>query len=304
MSKKVGYLTNIAVSLFICLASNAPSAAHEGKLKHHSAKDSCKMKSADAWIGVLVQDLSPNRSLAREVEAGALVVGVIEGGPAEAAGVRQGDVIIALNGQPVAGGRQLSDLVAELPAGAEARLTLFSDGKQEDKTITLAEPDFAFKHQQDKPKPRLYPGMFMEQMMSRTPLKQMREETSAGGGRFPPLVPQGMVIKEGGRDYVRLFLRHQEALGLKPEQVKELEHLNYEQKKQEIKAEAEIEIAEIELQELLDEPEIDLTKVEQKIKQLEAARGAKLLFAAKTLHRAQTLLTDEQRAKLKQLKLN
>lgn len=83
------------------------------------------------WIGIEPQTLSTDlaASLGLDNTAGVLVAGVVQQGPAAAAGLRPGDVIVAVNEQPVA---TISDLLAQVSAltpGARASLRLWRKGK-------------------------------------------------------------------------------------------------------------------------------------------------------------------------------
>ena len=69
---------------------------------------------------------------------GAVVEQVTDGSPASQAGVRTGDVVVAIDGDPVAGAESLTAFVRERPAGAEAKLTVVRDGKALDVSVTLA----------------------------------------------------------------------------------------------------------------------------------------------------------------------
>lgn len=78
------------------------------------------------WVGVEVQDLTPELAESfnlPDVE-GALIAGVLKGGPADSGGVRPGDILLAVNGQKVADSASLLNLIAELKPGASARLTV------------------------------------------------------------------------------------------------------------------------------------------------------------------------------------
>lgn len=70
-----------------------------------------------AYIGVQAQTASINRTIARhhtlDISSGALVLGVETGSPAEKAGLREGDVIIAVAGEPVEGVDVLHRLLTE-----------------------------------------------------------------------------------------------------------------------------------------------------------------------------------------------
>jgi serine protease Do len=75
------------------------------------------------YVGLRLQEVTPAlaQALGRPDGKGALVASVEPGGPAERAGIRSGDVITRLNGQPVESGRDLSRAVAatRLPSDME-----------------------------------------------------------------------------------------------------------------------------------------------------------------------------------------
>ena len=68
---------------------------------------------------------------------GAYVGRVRSGSPAERAGLRSGDVIVALGGQPVAQARDVHRLVQEMPKGRELSLTYVRAGQEQDALIRL-----------------------------------------------------------------------------------------------------------------------------------------------------------------------
>jgi len=73
---------------------------------------------------------------------GTLVRHVDEDSPAEAAGLRQGDLITAIDGSPVKGPRDLSDAIAEHAPGDEVTLTVSSLGEDQEERevkVTLVE---------------------------------------------------------------------------------------------------------------------------------------------------------------------
>jgi serine protease Do len=69
------------------------------------------------------------------------VTGVVEGSPAEKAGIKQGDVILKINGQSVKDNRDLSRRIAALNAGDTASFTIWRDNKQITITVTVAKRD-------------------------------------------------------------------------------------------------------------------------------------------------------------------
>jgi serine protease Do len=92
-------------------------------------------------LGVGVQDL--NQALAESFglpkPEGALVDRVPADGPAAKAGLKAGDVIIGLNGEPVRDSKELPPKVAELKPGSEARLSVWRDGKEQAFTLKVGE---------------------------------------------------------------------------------------------------------------------------------------------------------------------
>jgi serine protease Do len=70
-----------------------------------------------------------------------LVARVLEGSPAEEAGIEAGDVIVQWNGKPVNDDNDLRFLAAASPIGAEVKVTLYRSGaKRELKVKVGARP--------------------------------------------------------------------------------------------------------------------------------------------------------------------
>ena len=64
---------------------------------------------------------------------------MVAGGPADEAGLRQGDVIEALNGRPVSDSNELRNSIAATAPGTSVELTVRRDGQSVDVTATLGE---------------------------------------------------------------------------------------------------------------------------------------------------------------------
>jgi len=84
------------------------------------------------WLGVEYQPVTEAvaASLGLDGTQGALVASVVEGGPAEKAGVKMGDVILSLDGRPLNDPKDLPRLVANTKAGSDVALTVLRNGKQ------------------------------------------------------------------------------------------------------------------------------------------------------------------------------
>jgi Do/DeqQ family serine protease len=78
------------------------------------------------WIGVEVQEITGAlaESLKLPDAKGAIIAGVLRGGPADKAGVKPGDVLLAIEGKAVDDPQSMLNLVAELAPGESAKLRL------------------------------------------------------------------------------------------------------------------------------------------------------------------------------------
>ena len=92
-------------------------------------------------LGVIVQPISADmaRSLDLAEPRGAIVTQVTEDGPAERAGVEQGDVILSLDGKPIDSSNALRNAVARLQPGTKVKLDLVRDGAKRSLTVALVE---------------------------------------------------------------------------------------------------------------------------------------------------------------------
>jgi serine protease Do len=90
-----------------------------------------------AWLGVRIRDLSEQETeeLAKKHGIregfGVVIVEVMEGTPAQRAGMKNGDIVVALDDRPVTETRMLQRLLAAGPVEREARLTVLrSEGRR------------------------------------------------------------------------------------------------------------------------------------------------------------------------------
>ena len=84
------------------------------------------------WLGVSVQNLTPDlvRSFGLESTKGSLIADVVQGGPAEKAGVRRGDIVIAFDGKETKDAGALRNTMAITLIGRETTVTVLRDGNQ------------------------------------------------------------------------------------------------------------------------------------------------------------------------------
>jgi serine protease DegQ len=93
------------------------------------------------WIGVEPQNLTPEiaESLQIGSRTGVLITGVLQDGPASKGGLRPGDVVVAVAGQPVASVSQLLDAVAGLEPGKPAQVTALRGQKELALTLDIVQ---------------------------------------------------------------------------------------------------------------------------------------------------------------------
>ena len=93
------------------------------------------------WLGVKIQQVTPDiaESLGLKDASGAMVAGVTDGGPAEKAKIRSGDIILKFDGQDVKEMHNLPRIVADSDVGKEVPVVLWRDGKEVTVQTVLAE---------------------------------------------------------------------------------------------------------------------------------------------------------------------
>ena len=92
------------------------------------------------YIGVQIQTVTPDLAdgLGLKEAKGALVATVTADGPAGKAGLKSGDTILAVNGQDVADGHELSRDIAAVKPGEKVSLSVWRDGEKRTVEITTA----------------------------------------------------------------------------------------------------------------------------------------------------------------------
>jgi serine protease Do len=98
-------------------------------------------KVVRGYLGVGIQDLTQDlaKSFGVKQAKGALVGSVAEDSPAERAGLKQGDVIVAYQGKPVEDPAELQRAVTRTPVGTKATVKVIRDGHEQELTVTIGE---------------------------------------------------------------------------------------------------------------------------------------------------------------------
>lgn len=116
---------------------------------------------------------------------GVAIEKVVEDSPAANAGLRDGDVIIAVNGDEVASSRKLTRLITEIDPDHTAKITVLRNGSQQDVTATLGR----------RPAPQFLNGSFATTIPGRVEMPEFKE--------FPRIEVPGIAIAPGmeGRSF-------------------------------------------------------------------------------------------------------
>jgi len=91
------------------------------------------------WIGVEAQEVSSEiaESFKLRSTEGALIAGVVRGGPAERAGIKPGDVLLSVEGKAVSDPSVMLNLIAALPPGKPARLKVIRNQNTIEYTVEV-----------------------------------------------------------------------------------------------------------------------------------------------------------------------
>ncbi len=93
------------------------------------------------WLGVRIQQVTDElaESVGLREARGAMVAGLNEGGPADKAQIRSGDIILRFNNQDVREMKNLPLIVAETPIGRAVPVVVWRDGREVNLTATVGE---------------------------------------------------------------------------------------------------------------------------------------------------------------------
>jgi len=91
------------------------------------------------WIGVEAQEITPEiaESFRLSSTNGVLIAGVLRGGPAERAGLKPGDILVAIEGSPVKDPNSMLNLVAALVPGKPVAIQLRRESKNLEIQVTV-----------------------------------------------------------------------------------------------------------------------------------------------------------------------
>lgn len=98
-------------------------------------------KVVRGWLGVTVQEVTPEiaKGLGLTSARGALVSEVMKASPAEKAGMKRGDVIVAIDGKPVQNTASMRFMVSEGMPGSQVKVKVLRNGKEKNLTVVVGD---------------------------------------------------------------------------------------------------------------------------------------------------------------------
>jgi len=140
----------------------APAPEAQATTPADAGQDPSKSATTRGWRGVKVQSVDSDMAAALGMSEpkGVLITEVMPDGPAALAALKANDVIISMNGQPIADGKSLSDQIAGLSSGTEVDIKVWRADNEQGVKVQLGqraasnastEPDLAASATEAKP---------------------------------------------------------------------------------------------------------------------------------------------------------
>ncbi len=141
------------------------------------------------WMGVSIGSADQDAVADKKLPSldGALVEGVTSGSPAEKAGLKTGDFIVALNGTPIRDHNHLMNQVAAYKPGTNVTISFFRDGNEKVAQVKLGERPESLSEADELQKPEEPQSNFFLGMMLEDLTADLKEE-------YEITVPSGIVV--------------------------------------------------------------------------------------------------------------
>ena len=91
------------------------------------------------WLGVVIQEMTPELAKHFRAKEGVLVSQVYAGSPAESGGIKRGDVIVSIDSKPVKKYRELQSIIAGEAVGKTVEIKAVRDGEEKIFNVKIAE---------------------------------------------------------------------------------------------------------------------------------------------------------------------
>ncbi|NLC24099.1 MAG: PDZ domain-containing protein, partial [Oxalobacter sp.] len=91
------------------------------------------------WIGVEPRDITPElaENLQLSQKSGVIIAAILKNGPADKAGMKPGDILLAVGDKPIANMTEMFNMIALLEPGSKVGLTVSRNGKDVPLEVTV-----------------------------------------------------------------------------------------------------------------------------------------------------------------------
>ncbi len=141
------------IALLMASAAATASAAEPQEKKIRKVV-TIQKRLGGAWLGVALRDVTENPPADKKpaVKEGALVAEVVDESPADSAGISADDIIVELNGTPVASADDVIKRVGGMKTGETATVVVLRDGAKKTFSVTLgARPEMETRTEMNMP---------------------------------------------------------------------------------------------------------------------------------------------------------
>ena len=98
-----------------------------------------KGKVTRGWLGIVIQDITPEMAESLGVKEGVIIAQIMPGSPADKGGLKVGDVVVEVDGQKVSEVRELQFKIMRTEPGKEIDLKVIREGKEVSLKIKVGE---------------------------------------------------------------------------------------------------------------------------------------------------------------------
>jgi serine protease Do len=191
----------LLISAAIATAASAQSPEAKKESDRAGSVLAWTLDGAGGYLGIHTEEVTRENfgKFGLSGVRGVAIGNVVEGSPADKAGLQAGDVIVRFNGEEITSGRKLTRLVGEVSPDHTVRLTVFRSGAERDVSVTIGK----------RPTPRFEDGGFSITLPERL-----------GQIRIPrrPDTPDAPIAPEGPGDHMifRATSARQIGVGITP----------------------------------------------------------------------------------------
>jgi Do/DeqQ family serine protease len=170
-------------------------------------------------LGVIMQNLTPElaKAFGLELNSGVVISKVIEGSAAEEAGVKAGDVVVSINGEPIKSASAMRNVVGMLRVGEKMKMEVIRDDRR--KTLTAVIKDQVDEAVEGKKVHERLAGATIEQSNEGDDVYLVVTEVEQNSPAWQSSLRKGDIILSVNRKAVKTLEDFKQAVGDKSKQI-------------------------------------------------------------------------------------